>query len=115
MPPPSLYHPGLERVSTLRALSLFNAISLLLHMPRRTDRAVGRETSRRSLCRPSADSTSVLASVLLRRNEAARDDLLRPTNASMSRKNLGLTGDTGNKSQNFHIQGKSGCKHIHHT
>src|SRR3546814_10134814 len=31
-PPPSLYHPGLERVSTLRALSLFNAISLLLPM-----------------------------------------------------------------------------------
>jgi len=34
----SKHHPGLERVSTLGALSLFNAISLLLHMPRRTNR-----------------------------------------------------------------------------
>src|SRR3546814_2815621 len=35
-PPPSLYHPGLERVSTLRALSLFNAISLLLRSEEHT-------------------------------------------------------------------------------
>src|SRR3546814_17068215 len=31
-PPPSLYNPGLERVSTSRALSLLNAFSVLLHM-----------------------------------------------------------------------------------